>query len=255
MIKTVLIIEDEPQAAQRLQTLVEDSISGVTVLAKIDSVERSVKWICENTTPDLILMDIQLADGISFQIFEQCDVKSPVIFTTAYDEYALKAFKVNSIDYILKPVDKDDLNAALKKYHSLAKFSDQSKEMLESIGEAVKMLTRKYKTRFVLKVGEHLKSIEVNDVLFFFSLEKVTFAKLGDGRKHIIDFALDQLEEVLDPQKFFRINRKYIVAAAAIQDMVSYTNSRLRLVLKTSDDNDIIVSRERVQEFKDWLDR
>lgn len=255
MIKTVLIIEDEPQAAQRLQTLVEDSISDVTVLAKIDSVERSVKWIREHTTPDLIFMDIQLADGISFQIFEKCDVKSPVIFTTAYDEYALKAFKVNSIDYILKPVDKDDLNAALKKYHSLAKFTDQSKEMLESIGEAVKMLTRKYKTRFVLKVGEHLKSIEVNDVLFFFSLEKVTFAKLGDGRKHIVDFALDQLEEVLDPQKFFRINRKYIVAPAAIQDMVSYTNSRLRLVLKTSDDNDIIVSRERVQEFKDWLDR
>jgi DNA-binding LytR/AlgR family response regulator len=255
MIKTVLIIEDEPQAAQRLQSLVEDSIPGVNVLGKIDSVERSIKWIRENTMPDLIFMDIQLADGISFQIFEQCEVKSPVIFTTAYDEYALKAFKVNSIDYILKPVDKDDLNVALKKYHSLAQFTDQSKEMLESIGAAVKMLTRKYKTRFVLKVGEHLKSIEVNDVLFFFSLEKATFAKVGDGRKHIIDFTLDQLEDVLDPQKFFRINRKYIVAAAAIQDMVSYTNSRLRLVLKTSDDDDIVVSRERVQEFKDWLDR
>jgi DNA-binding LytR/AlgR family response regulator len=255
MIKNVLIIEDEPQAAQRLQTLIEDSIPGVNVLGKLDSVERSIKWIREHAMPDLIFIDIQLADGISFQIFEQCEVRSPVIFTTAYDEYALKAFKVNSIDYILKPVDKDDLNAALKKYHSLAKFTDQSKEMLESIGEAVKMLTRKYKTRFVLKVGEHLKSIEVNEVLFFFSLEKVTFAKLSDGRKHIIDFTLDQLEGVLDPQKFFRINRKYIVAAAAIQDMVSYTNSRLRLVLKTSDDNDIIVSRERVQEFKDWLDR
>lgn len=255
MIRNVLIIEDEPQAAQRLQTLVEELIPGISVLARIDSVEKSVKWISTNETPDLIFMDIQLADGISFQIFEQCTVTSPVIFTTAYDEYALKAFKVNSIDYILKPVDKDDLNAALRKYHSLTSTKDYSKEILENIGEAVKMLTKKYKTRFVLKVGEHLRSIEVSDVLFFYSLEKATFAKLGDGRKHIIDFPLDQLEEVLDPQKFFRINRKYIVAAHAIQDMISYTNSRLKLVLKTSDDSDIIVSRERVQEFKDWLDQ
>src|SRR5688572_33394234 len=141
MIKTVLIIEDEPQAAQRLQTLVEDSISGVMVVAKIDSVERSVKWIRENTSPDLIFMDIQLADGISFQIFEQCDVKSPVIFTTAYDEYALKAFKVNSIDYILKPVDKDDVNRALQKLKDFGK-KDHTTEMLANIGEAVRSLTR-----------------------------------------------------------------------------------------------------------------
>lgn len=255
MIKNVLIIEDEPQAVQRLQTLVEELMPGISILAKIDSVEKSVKWLTSHDVPDLIFMDIQLADGISFQIFEHCEVVSPVIFTTAYDEYALRAFKVNSIDYILKPVDKDDLHAALKKYHSLRAVKDSSKEILENIGEAVRMLTRKYKTRFVLKVGEHLRSIEVSDVLFFYSLEKATFASLGDSRKHIVDFTLDQLEEVLDPQKFFRINRKYIVAAHAIQDMISYTNSRLKLVLKTSDDNDIIVSRERVQEFKDWLDR
>jgi DNA-binding LytR/AlgR family response regulator len=255
MIKNVLIIEDEPQAAQRLQTLVEELVPGISILAKIDSVEKSVKWLKTHEVPDLIFMDIQLADGISFQIFEQCDVSSPVIFTTAYDEYALKAFKVNSIDYILKPVDKDDLNAALRKYHLLTSVKDSSKKILENIGEAVRMLTKKYKTRFVLKVRDHLRSIEVSDVLFFYSLGKATFARLGDSRKHIIDFTLDQLEEVLDPQKFFRINRKYIVAAHAIQDMISYTNSRLKLVLKTSDDNDIIVSRERVQEFKDWLDR
>jgi DNA-binding LytR/AlgR family response regulator len=127
--------------------------------------------------------------------------------------------------------------------------------MLANIGEAVRLLTRKYKTRFVLKVGEHLKSIEVGDIQYFFSLKKTTFAKISDGRKHILDFTLDQLEEVLDPQQFFRINRKYIISTMAIQDMVSYTNSRLKLVLKGSDDSDIIVSRERVQEFKDWLDR
>lgn len=253
--QNVLIIEDEPHAAQRLQTLIEDLIPGITILAKIDSVEKSVKWIQGNASPDLIFMDIQLADGVSFQIFEQCEVKSPVIFTTAFDEYALKAFKVNSIDYILKPVDRSDLERAMKKFHSLTQREGNSSKMLESIGAAVKMLTRKYKTRFVLKVGEHLKSIEVNDILFFFSLEKATFAKLGDGRKHILDFTLDQLEEALDPQKFFRINRKYIITTSSIQDMVSHTNSRLKLILKTSDDNDIIVSRERVQEFKDWLDQ
>jgi DNA-binding LytR/AlgR family response regulator len=255
MIKRVLIIEDEPQAIKRLETLIVDLLPGVTILAKIDSVKGSVTWLMENSPPDLIFMDIQLADGISFQIFEQCQVKSPVIFTTAYDAYALKAFKVNSIDYILKPVDKDDMARALKKLSSLTQGKDHATEMLANIGEAVKLLTRKYKTRFVLKVGEHLKSIKVSDIQYFFSLEKATFAKIADGRKHILDFTLDQLEEVVDPEQFFRINRKYIVSAPAIQDMVSYTNSRLKLVLKGSDDSDIIVSRERVQEFKDWLDR
>jgi DNA-binding LytR/AlgR family response regulator len=255
MMRHVLIIEDEPQAAQRLQTLIENLLPEAKIVAKIDSVKKAVKWIQENTPPDLIFMDIQLADGLSFQIFEQCEVKSPVIFTTAFDEYALKAFKVNSVDYILKPVDKDEVTAALRKLQSLSGSRGKSEEILENISQAVKMLTKKYKTRFVIKVGEHLKSVEITDILFCFSLEKVTFAKLIDGRKHILDFTLDQLEEVLDPQQFFRINRKYIVKANAIQDMVSYTNSRLRLVLKTCDDGDVIVSRERVQEFKDWLDR
>jgi DNA-binding LytR/AlgR family response regulator len=255
MIKNVLIIEDEPQAARRLEMLIKDLIQDVLILGTIDSVKKSVKWLEENPVPDLIFMDIQLADGLSFQIFEQCKVKSPVIFTTAYDAYALKAFKVNSIDYILKPVDKEDLEAALKKFDTLTRREDNAAELLASIGEAVKMLTRQYKTRFVLKVGEHLKSIEVSDILYFFSFEKATFAKIADGRKHILDFSLDQLEEILNPQHFFRINRKYIVSATSIQDMVSYSNSRLRLILRGSEDSDIIVSRERVQEFKDWLDR
>lgn len=255
MIEHVLIIEDEPQAAKRLETLITELIPQVEIVAKIDSVKKSVNWLLENSQPDLIFMDIQLADGVSFQIFEQCQVTSPVIFTTAYDAYALKAFKVNSIDYILKPVDKDDLEGALKKLDFLTRRRNDTTEMLASIGEAVKMLTRKFKTRFVLKIGEHLKAIEVSDIQYFLSLEKATFAKVNDGRKHILDFTLDELEDVLDPQHFFRINRRYIIRAAAIQDMVSYTNSRIKLVLKGSDDTDIVVARERVQEFKDWLDR
>ncbi len=251
----VLIIEDEPQAAKRLESLIASLEPQAVILNKIDTVKNAVLWIKSNPAPDLIFMDIQLADGISFQIFEQCEVKSPVIFTTAYDEYALKAFKVNSIDYILKPIDKDEMNAALKKFHSTHRTNQDSKHVLDNIGQAIQMLTKKYKTRFVIKVGEHLKSVEVSEILFFFSLEKATFCQTKDGRKNILDFTLDQLEEILDPTRFFRINRKHIVAADSIQDMISYTNSRLKLVLKTSDDNDVIVARERVQEFKDWLDR
>jgi DNA-binding LytR/AlgR family response regulator len=255
MIRRILIIEDEPHAAQRLQTLIVSLLPEVLILATIDSVKRAVRWLKENAPPDLIFMDIQLADGISFQIFDQCQVMSPVIFTTAYDAYALRAFKVNSVDYILKPVDENELSGALKKLETLTKSRDSATEMLMSIGDAVKMLTKKYKTRFVLKVGEHLKSVEVGNIQYFFSQEKTTFANAVDGRKHILDFTLDQLEDVLDPAQFFRINRKYIIAANAIRDMISYTNSRLRLILNGSDDADIIVARERVQEFKAWLDR
>src|SRR5260221_577813 len=248
----ILIIEDEPQAAQRLEKLVKSILPEATILPSIDSVKKSVQWLKSNL-PDLIFMDIQLADGISFQIFDQIEIKSPVIFTTAYDEYALKAFKVNSIDYILKPVDEQELRVAIQKYERLT-GSSSNNNMMESIGLAMQMLTKKYKERFVIKVGEHLKSVETDDILFFFSLEKATFVQTKDGKKNILDFTMDQLEELLDPSKFFRINRKYIVHVKSIQDMISYTNARLKLVLKTSDDTDVIVARERVQQFKDWLD-
>jgi DNA-binding LytR/AlgR family response regulator len=250
----VLIIEDEPQAVERLAILVKGLQPDVQICATLDSVKRSVDWILKNPAVDLIFMDIQLADGLSFEIFDKVEVKAPVIFTTAYNEYALKAFKVNSIDYILKPVDKGELEAAFRKYQTLTR-QPPSDKMMESIGYAIQMLAKKYKERFVIKVGEHLKSVEVSEILFFFSLEKTTFAQTKDGRKHILDFTLDQLDGLLDPARYFRINRKYIVSTDSIQDMISYTNSRLRLILKTSDDADVIVARERVQEFKEWLDR
>ncbi|MDH4091371.1 MAG: LytTR family DNA-binding domain-containing protein [Cyclobacteriaceae bacterium] len=249
----ILVIEDEPQAAQRLETLVKSLDPNATFLGNIDSVKKAVEWIADNPPPDLIFMDIQLADGISFQIFELCEVTSPVIFTTAYDEYALRAFKVNSIDYILKPVDREELEVALTKFHALG--GTRSRVVLDNIEQAIQMLTKKYKTRFIIKVGEHLRSLEVTDILFFLSLEKATFCYTADGRKNILDFTLDQLEGLLDPSVFFRINRKYIVSVASIQDMVSYANSRLKLVIRNTSDNDIIVARERVQAFKAWLDR
>lgn len=251
----ILIIEDEPQAAKRIETLIIELVPHAQILDKIDSVKKSVQWFKSNLPPDLTLMDIQLADGTSFQIFEQCEVKCPVIFTTAYDEYALKAFKVNSIDYILKPVDKNELHAALKKLESLKRSNDDTRKLLTSIGEVVHKLSKKHKERFVIKVGEHLRTIEVKDIIYFYSQDKATFCHTHESRNHILDFTLEQLEDMIDPNTYFRVNRKYFVRAEAIQDIISYTNSRLKLVLKNSSDTDVIVARERVQEFKLWLDR
>lgn len=250
----VLIIEDEPQAAQRLEALVKDLLPDSVVVGKIDTVKKSVSWLKDHRA-DLILMDIQLADGISFEIFEQCKIQDPVIFVTAYDAYALRAFKVNGVDYILKPVDREELGVALGKVRSRKPTTESgSSEMLANVSAALQTLMKKYKTRFVVKVGEHLKTVDVQNVRFFYTHDKATFCVTDDQRTTILDFTMDQLEGLLDPAQFFRINRKYIVRASAIQDIISYTNSRLRLVLKGSTDNDIVVARERVQEFRDWLD-
>lgn len=251
----ILIIEDEPLAAERLSSLIIQLKPNAQIITILDSVKRSVAWLQSNPRPDLVFMDIQLADGLSFEIFDQVEIKSPIIFTTAYNEYALKAFKVNSIDYILKPVDAAELKAAFEKHSTLITSIPSSEKMMESISYAMQMLTKKYKERFLVKVGEHLKTVETIDILFFYSLEKTTFAQTVDGRKHILDFTIDQLENLVNTNSFFRINRKYLVSFDSIQEMISYTNSRFKLALKSSDDNNIIVARERVQEFKEWLDR
>jgi DNA-binding LytR/AlgR family response regulator len=251
----ILIIEDEPQAAQRLESLLGSIVPQADVIGKIDTVKNAVTWLKSNPAPDVVLMDIQLADGISFQIFDQCEVSSPVIFTTAYDEYAIRAFKVNSVDYILKPVDKEELAGALKKVVNSKRSGAEMEHLVKTMSEAIKKLTRNYKSRFVIKVGEHLKTIEVNHIKYFYSQEKITFGVTDENRNFILDHTLEQLEEMLDPGRFYRVNRKYLVSSEAIQDIIHYTNSRLKLVLKGSTDNDIIVARERVQEFKEWLNR
>jgi DNA-binding LytR/AlgR family response regulator len=250
----ILIIEDEQLAAQRLENLIKEIVPEAVVVAKLDTVKKAVEFFKQNT-PDLTLMDIQLADGISFEIFQQCEVKSPVIFTTAYDEYALRAFKVNSIDYILKPVDKNEFKTAIEKFQKLRIEGSSQPKILKDIQETINRLSKKYKTRFVLKVGEHLRTIDTRNIEFFYSQEKTTFCCTSDRRKLILDYTLEQLEEILDPAIFFRINRKYIISAASIVDIITYTNSRLRLVVKNSDDNEIVVAREKVQDFKSWLDK
>jgi DNA-binding LytR/AlgR family response regulator len=251
----LLIIEDEPQAAQRLEKLLTALVPDGVVVGNLDSVKKAVDWFGKNPPPDVVLMDIQLADGLSFEIFEKCDVSAPVIFTTAYDEYALRAFKVNSIDYILKPVDKGELNAALKKLNTRVESKADTTQLLKAMNEAVKMLLKKYKTRFVVKVGEHIKTIEVGQVRFFYSQDKASFCFTNDNRNFLLDYTLEQIVEMVDPAQFFRINRKYLVGSAAIQDIITHTNSRLKLVLKGCTDNDSIVAREKVQEFREWLDK
>lgn len=247
-----LIIEDEKVAAERLSVLIKKYDETIEILGIIQSVKNAVKWINCNQAPDLIFMDIQLADGLSFEIFEQAIVKTPVIFTTAYDEYALKAFKVNSIDYLLKPIDQAELNNAVEKF----KENNKSKEIPAQIFDNIlHSLTRNYKNKFVIKVGEHIKVFGIDDVQCFYCLEKNTFMQNNSRREYGIDYSLDQLEGLLDPDRFFRINRKYIIPSHAISDIISFSNSRLKVKLSSNNADDLIVSREKVQDFKKWLER
>jgi DNA-binding LytR/AlgR family response regulator len=254
----VIIIEDEDQAAKRIEAILLELIPEAKVVATIDTVKKAVHFFTNNPAPDLALMDIQLADGISFEIFKLCEVKCPVIFTTAYDEYALKAFKVNSIDYILKPIVREELNQALIKFRSMSGKANSEKDqadIVQDLREVMLRLTKRYKTRFVIRVGEHLKTIDIDQIQYFVSQDKTTFCCTSESRKLILDYTLEQLEEMVDPQVFFRINRKYLVSSSSITDIIHYTNSRLKLILKNNIDNDVIVAREKVQDFKAWLDK
>lgn len=252
----VLIIEDEKPAAEWLSQLIWKFDPQISILAQIDSVRGAEEWFQKNSAPDLAFIDIQLADGLSFEIFERVKVPCPVIFTTAYQEYAIKAFKVNSIDYLLKPIAWDELEAAFLKFKGQASSAPAPTAVTIEILDKVKEMMRKqYKTRFVIKVGEHLKSIPVEDVLFFYSLDKGTYICTNDFKNYLIDYSLDRISEMVDEQRFFRINRKYILSSQSIADIVIYSNSRLKIRLKKPDEDSIIVSREKVQDFKDWLDR
>jgi len=249
----VLIIEDEKMAANRLEKLAKSVDDEIEILAKLDTVTGSVAWLSANKPPDLIFMDIQLADGLSFEIFDHTTVEAPVIFTTAYDEYALKAFKVNSIDYLLKPIDADELKEALNKLnkvriHNIANPADQ-------IAKAMEMLSNKYKQRFLVKTGEHIKSIPTDEIAYFFSRDKASYCHTIDGKNFLIDYTLEEIDAKVNPEQYFRVNRKYIISMDCIKDIISYSNSRLKVVLMQDQDEEVIVSRERVSTFKAWLDR
>lgn len=252
MIK-VIIIEDEKPSARRLQRLLSDI--GIEAKALLHSVEEAVAWFRSNEHPDLILLDIQLSDGLSFEIFEQVKVNSAIIFTTAYDEYALKAFKLNSIDYLLKPIDDEELESAIKKFEI---NRPEKHDLMVDINEIKKLLVnpldKNYKKRFTIKIGQHLRMVGTEDIECFYSDQKATYIYTQERKNYLMDFSLEQMEGELDPLKFFRVNRKFIVNINAIKDIISYTNSRLQIKLNNFSELDIIVSREKVKEFKKWLE-
>jgi len=252
----VIIIEDEHLTAERIQTLLHGIDPVIEVMAIIDSVKKAVQWFTEHGPPDLVFMDIQLADGISFDIFDRVRIEAPVIFITAYQEYAIRAFKVNSVDYLLKPIAESDLKSALEKYKSLFQreisLPEIGSDLLDSIRQ---MISKPYKTRFMVKVGDRIKSVDVEHILFFYSQQKGTFVHTDDKRNYAVDYTLDKLVELLDPTLFHRINRQYLVSHGAIAELISLSGSKLKVRLLDSEDEQIYVSRDRLSDFKAWLDQ
>jgi len=251
----ILIVEDETPAAKRLSKMIVKERASAEILDVVDSVDAAVKWLGTFKSPDLIFMDIQLADGVSFDIFKQIKVESPVIFTTAYDQFALKAFKVNSVDYLLKPIDPEELGAAIEKFEQLRKQQAKSYDR-GAIESLISSMTQKdYKERFLVKIGQQLTYITINDIGYFYSEDGIVHVKNKSGKHHILDYTLDQLEKLLDPKLFFRINRKFITSIESINKIHTYFNSRLKLELLPRTDLEVIVSRDRVGDFKSWLDK
>lgn len=246
-----VIIEDEKLAADNLELMLHSIDEGIQILAKIESVRNAVKWLSSNSC-DLILLDIQLSDGNSFSIFDQIDVKTPVIFITAYDQYAIRAFKHNSIDYLLKPVNKDDLSLSLQKFQEFYQNRQlpDFKSLLDTIRNPVS-----YQERFLVSAGQKLRTIKTSEIAYFYVQNKYVFLCTKEDKHYDINYTLEKLEEMLDPKSFFRINRQYIINIEVIENMYTVSKSRLKLDIKPKPAEEIIVSVNNIQEFKIWLNR
>jgi DNA-binding LytR/AlgR family response regulator len=251
----ILIIEDEAPAFRRLQKILEEINPDIEIVEVIDSVDESVKWLKNHNNLDLIFMDIQLSDGISFEIFERIKIEKPVIFTTAFDDYMLKAFKVNSIDYLLKPIKKDELAASLTKYNNLKNAfggNDSSFDLNALIGQ-IRMDDRKYKSRFLIKQGDKLLSVEATDIAYFQTRNGVVYLCTFDNNKYLMDFNLDELSQQLDPEKYYRANRQFVINFKAIKMVHKYHKGKLLIELVHKTDEPITVSSEKATDFKAWL--
>jgi len=247
----ILIIEDEIFAAEKLEDMLHEIDPKINVMAKLGSINESVKWLMQNTA-DLIFLDIQLSDGISFSIFEQVSVNTPVIFTTAYDQYAIRAFQLNSISYLLKPIRTADLAESLNKYQSLKSAFHIDFELLL---DNIRGKEPEYKKRFLIQIGEKIRKIEITETAYFYVLDKGIYLKTFEGKSYPVEFTLDKLESIVNPESFFRINRKFLVNMESISKMVAYSRGRVKLELKPipEDDLDTIVSIDRSSDFKKWL--
>lgn len=255
----ILIVEDEELAVKKLQKTLAAVDGTAEVVGTTDSIQRTVEWLKKNPSPDLILMDIELCDGQSFEIFNLADVQCPVIFTTSYDEFALKAFKVNSVDYLLKPVQKEDLQAALAKYTKLHQSpANRDAGATINLDNLVKQLQqnlqpKEYRKRFLVKHAQKLVSIEIGDIAYFYSDGRLNFFRTSDNKKYVVDYTMDELEEMLDPERYFRISRSFYVSVNCIDRIDDYFGNRLILSLKPAVDKEALVSREKVTDFKKWM--
>lgn len=248
----IIIIEDEKPAARLLERKIQKLGYSITTL--LHSVDESLLWFQNNPHPDLIFLDIQLSDGLSFEIFEKIDIKSAVIFTTAYDEYALRAFKLNSIDYLLKPIDEEELATAISKFANQFQVNSVSNLDFEAIKRMlVNPISKEYRKRFSVKIGQQIKVIDVTEIECLYSENKGTYIHTLDNRDYLIDSSLEVVEAELNPNDFFRISRKYIIPLQSVKEIQVYSNSRLKISLPTYKADEVIVARERVSDFKDWL--
>ena len=248
----VIIIEDEALAAQRLKKMIFDYNPAIEVVAELESVEESIKWFNANPDPDLIFLDIHLEDDLSFAIFEKVSISSPIIFTTAFDEYAIKAFKLKSIDYLLKPIVQEELNDALKKYGEMTKGKSTSED-LSSLYEMIVKKLPKYRERFSVTYGQKIKTFGVEEIAYFLSLEGSTSVYLQDGKSYPVDMSVEKLTHELDPAYFYRINRQLLVRISSITNVHVYPKSRLKLQIKPDPGFDVFVSIDKVVPFKEWL--
>lgn len=251
MINTILIVEDEKPNADRLKRLLKIIRPKAEIVATLDSVADCVDWLGANAQPDVIMLDVRLSDGLSFEIFDKIRIEAPVIFTTAYDEYAVRAFKYNSIDYLLKPVEQEELQMAIDKLEQLT----AGQAMPKSLEGLLNFLQPKeYRSRFLLPYRDGYKTVLVNDIAYFYSELKITRAKLANGMEEIVPQTMEELEQQLNPKTFFRANRQYIIHIDAIQRIANYFNGKLKIDIKNNSDAEVIVSREKAQLLKTWLD-
>jgi two-component system response regulator LytT len=248
----VLIIEDETAAARRLKKMISESSKETEIIDVLDSVDGSVKWFKNHPQPDLVFMDVHLADGNCFEIFRNVEINSPVIFTTAYDEYAVRAFEVNAIAYLMKPVKAADLDAAFRKHQKLKSASSPAFDY-QKLVESLQTDNSGYQKRLLLKIGQTIRAVEITDVSYFYTHDKIVTIVTAENRKYPADYTLDQLEKMLDPKLFFRINRQFIVSSKAIREMYVISKSRVKINLHPPIDAETAVSSERVSNFKKWL--
>lgn len=252
----ILIIEDETAAQNRMKSMLRKIIPDITIQAMIDSIDDAVEWLRTHDEPDIIFADIQLSDGICFDIFKQIQPRCAIIFTTAYDAYAVEAFKVNSIDYLLKPIHPEDLEKSINKYHSLKQtFSSDNTHKLNALLSLLDHAGREYKNRFLVKSGQTMKPVPTKDIAYAMIDSQLVFFIDWNGKRYLVEHTLDELEKKLDPGEFFRINRQMIVSLNAVKAIHAYFNSRLKLDLQPHPDTDVLVSRMKVSEFKKWLDQ